>query len=74
MIMVTMTMMIMMIMMVMTDDDLDNDQDEAIRKQSPIWLRAPVTGDINNVFPLPTASYGDDGGGDDDVQNASPDL
>ena len=38
MIMVTMTMiMIMMVMMmVMTDDDLDNDQDEAIRKQSPI--------------------------------------
>ena len=52
--------------MVVTSDDLDNDQDEAIRKQSPIWLRAPVTGDINNVFPLPTASYGDDGGGDDD--------
>ena len=64
MIMVTMMMIMMMTMMVMTNDDLDNDQDEAIRKQSPIWLRAPVTGDINNVFPLPTASYGDDGGGD----------
>ena len=36
MIMVTMMMIMMMTMMVMTDDDLDNDQDEAIRKQSPI--------------------------------------
>ena len=40
MIMLTMVMIMMMtmimIMMVMTDDDLDNDQEEAIRKQSPI--------------------------------------
>ena len=35
-IMMIIIMTMIIIMMVMTDDDLDNDQDEAIRKQSPI--------------------------------------